>query len=140
MIGAEHTGVIGEQVDQHARPGTRAPHLWLDHDGRRIGVHDLFHDAFTLVTGPSGDEWTSAAAEVTARTSVPVRAYRVGPAASGAELTDVESEWATRYRLGQGGAALIRPDGYVAWRSEELRAHPAAALTDALRRILSVTA
>ncbi|MBJ6999537.1 FAD-dependent monooxygenase [Streptomyces sp. CRPSP2-6A1] len=139
MIGAEHTGVIGEQVDQHARPGTRAPHLWLDHNGRRIGVHDLFHDAFTLVTGPSGDEWTSAAAEATERTSVPVRAYRIGPAASGAELTDVESEWASRYRLGQGGAALIRPDGYVAWRSEDLPAHPGTALTDALRRILSVS-
>ncbi|MFI6850140.1 FAD-dependent monooxygenase [Kitasatospora sp. NBC_00085] len=139
-LGAEHTGVIGEQVEQRARPGSRAPHLWLDHEGRRIGVHDLFHDAFTLVTGPAGNEWTRAAAEAAAHTSVPVRAYRVGPASAGADLVDVEANWAARYRLGHGGAVLVRPDGYVAWRSEELPADPAAALAGALREVLSAKA
>lgn len=137
VIGAEHTGVIGETVDQRARPGTRAPHLWLDHEGRRIGVHDLFHDAFTVLTGPSGDEWKSAAEKTAEQTGLPLRAYRVGPPAAGTELADTEGEWAARYRLGHGGAVLVRPDGYVAWRSEELPGDPAAALTDALRRILA---
>ncbi|GAA2150409.1 FAD-dependent oxidoreductase [Kitasatospora kazusensis] len=136
MIGAEHTGVIGETVDQQAKPGTRAPHLWLDHEGRRIGVHDLFHDAFTLITGPSGDEWKRAAEAAAERTAVPVRSYRVGPASAGTELVDVEATWATRYRLGHGGAVLVRPDGYVAWRCEELPADPAAALADALGQVL----
>ncbi|WP_280702396.1 FAD-dependent monooxygenase [Kitasatospora sp. GP82] len=140
MIGAEHTGVIGETVEQQARPGTRAPHLWLDHEGRRIGVHDLFHDTFTLLTGPSGDEWKRAAATSAEQASVPVRAYRVGPSSAGTELVDVEGNWAARYRLGHGGAALVRPDGYVAWRSEELPEDPASALTDALHQVLGTKA
>jgi hypothetical protein len=36
------------------------------------------------------------------------------------------------FGIGPDGASLIRPDGYVAWRSCELPANPAGALTAAL--------
>jgi putative polyketide hydroxylase len=136
VIGAEHDTVYGDKLEQQAAPGTRAPHLWLDQDGDRIAVHDLFHDAFVLLTGSAGTAWTAAAGEVAGRTPVPLRAYRVGPASAGVDLVDVDGNWRPRYDLGRDGAVLIRPDGYVAWRSASPAAEPAALLEGALRQVL----
>ncbi|MFC5831394.1 FAD-dependent monooxygenase [Nonomuraea insulae] len=111
MIGDGPGTVFGDGVAQYARPGTRAPHLWLDQDGRRIGVHDLFHDSFVLLT--QSEAWARAAREVEG-----VRAYRIG-----ADLIDVEDVWRSRYD--GATAVLVRPDGYVAWRCDgEPAAHP----------------
>ncbi|MGI5269536.1 hypothetical protein ACQEUU_10325 [Nonomuraea sp. CA-218870] len=33
------------------------------------------------------------------------------------ELTDVTGQRRARYGVGAGGAVLIRPDGYIAWRA-----------------------
>jgi hypothetical protein len=44
-----------------ARPGSRAPHVWLQRDGERISTIDLFDAAFTLMTGTSGRGWCEAA-------------------------------------------------------------------------------
>ena len=41
------------------------------------------------------------------------------------------------FGIGTQGASLIRPDGYVAWRSCEGPADPTAALTAALARVAS---
>lgn len=43
----------------------------------------------------------------------------------------------TALGLGAGGAVLVRPDGYVAWRSAEAPADRAAALTWALGQVAS---
>ncbi|NUR90804.1 MAG: FAD-binding monooxygenase, partial [Nonomuraea sp.] len=101
--GPEHEEVFGDSVHQYARPGTRAPHLWLDRDGTRIGVHDLFHDAFVLLCGPDGDDWARAADKG-------VRVHQVG-----VDVLDVENVWSARYA--GAAAVLVRPDGYVAWRA-----------------------
>ncbi|MFG6194825.1 FAD-dependent monooxygenase [Nonomuraea sp. JJY05] len=123
MAGTLPESVFGDGVSQHARPGTRAPHLWLSLDGRRIGVHDLFHDSFVLLCGPGGEKWAGTAVEG-------VRVYRVG-----SELVDVEGRWESRYGC---DAVLVRPDGYVAWRSDDPASEddPATRLTTALHQIL----
>ncbi|MFC6883222.1 MULTISPECIES: FAD-dependent oxidoreductase [Actinomadura] len=136
VLGPAHPSVYGDDLAQHAAPGTRAPHLWLSRAGARITVHDLFHDAFTLLTGPGGAPWVEAAYQVAAETAVPLRGFRVGPEGDGIHLIDVDHAWEPRYRLGPTGAALVRPDGYVAWRSPSLPDSPATALADALHRIL----
>lgn len=136
VVGAEHDSVYGDELEQRALPGTRAPHLWLDSDGDRITVHDLFHDAFVLLTGRDGTAWTEAAKRIAAHMAFPLRAYRVGPASTGVELIDVEGAWQARYGLGRHGAALVRPDGYVAWRHCSSAGVPAPLLTEALHRIL----
>src|SRR5262249_23219200 len=40
-----------------ARPGNRAPHLWVARDGRRISTLDLFDTSFVLLAGRRGGEW-----------------------------------------------------------------------------------
>jgi predicted hotdog family 3-hydroxylacyl-ACP dehydratase len=48
-----------------------------------------------------------------------------------------DSALRSAFGLGPAGASLVRPDGYVAWRSLELPSDPVAALTDALQRVSS---
>jgi putative polyketide hydroxylase len=138
VIGAEHRGVYGGEAMQGAAPGTRAPHLWVEHGGRRISVHDLFHNAFVLLTGAEDTGWIEAVDS--SEGLVPLRAFRVGPVSSGAELVDVEGTWQSRYGLGHGDAVLVRPDGYVAWRAGSSPGNRSARLAAALRTILAIGA
>jgi len=55
----------------------------------------------------------------------------------GAELADPEGRFPAAYGLTPSGASLVRPDGFVAWRSKELVRHPKGALVQALRAILA---
>ena len=43
------------------RPGARAPHVFLDRDGRRLSTLDLFGRNFVLLAGPEGGSWCDAA-------------------------------------------------------------------------------
>jgi hypothetical protein len=44
-------------------------------------------------------------------------------------------DFQTAFGIGPDGASLVRPDGYVAWRSIELPADPTASLTTALTEV-----
>ncbi|MER7457059.1 FAD-dependent monooxygenase [Micromonospora sp. NPDC126480] len=135
-VGARPDPVYGRELATRAEPGLRAPHLWLDRGGERISVHDLCHDAFVLLTGDGAVRWDGVGSLVARELSVPLRAYRIGPAAAGADLVDVEGVFAARYDT--AGATLLRPDGYVAWCSRD-PVDPAAALREALRTVLGRT-
>jgi 2-polyprenyl-6-methoxyphenol hydroxylase-like FAD-dependent oxidoreductase len=104
--------------------GMRAPHAWIRRDGRRISTLDLFDGRLTLLTGRRAGPWRRAAATIAAA-GPPITVLSVGR-----ELHDDDGTFADRYALGDTGAALVRPDGYVAWRSS---APPAEAAAD-LRR------
>jgi putative polyketide hydroxylase len=55
-------------------------------------------------------------------------------------VTDAEvfqNRFRDAFGLGPSGAALIRPDGYVAWRSVELPSDPAAAIAVAMTQVAS---
>lgn len=94
-----------------ARPGHRAPHLWL-RDG--MSTLDAFGPHFTLF---SDGGWADAAKEADARTGVPVTPVEV-----------TSPDWARAYGVEPGGAVLVRPDGHVAWRSATGPASPADAI------------
>jgi putative polyketide hydroxylase len=52
-------------------------------------------------------------------------------------LEDPGDQWPSAYGVGADGAVLVRPDGYVAWRSPAMVADPPATLAAALARILA---
>ncbi|MET7466844.1 FAD-dependent monooxygenase [Nonomuraea sp. NPDC005501] len=114
------------------RPGSRAPHVVLDWDGRHISTIDLFATGFVLMTGPKGRAWTDAGRRVQDLLGIQLTRVIVGD-----ELKDVDGVFEERYGVGGGGAVLVRPDGYVAWRSPGPDPAPAATLERALRRLLS---
>src|SRR5260370_11609848 len=61
-----------------ARPGSRAPHLWLGRDGEQISALDLFDTSFVLLVGEKGQAWRAAAEHVAQQLGVPLRCYSIG--------------------------------------------------------------
>jgi len=110
---AEEGDVLTPRLELTGEPGTRAPHVWLDRDGERLSTVDLFWSSYVLLTREDGHAWCDAAARIADRLRVPLRAYRVGP---GGDLVDADGDWARRFGVPPGGAVLVRPDAFVAWR------------------------
>ena len=112
-----------------ARPGARAPHLWLQRDGERISSLDLYSDRFVLLAGTeTGSAWRQAARQVSPQIDVVV---------VGETVIDMDGKWRELYGV-EDGAVLIRPDGHVAWRARHAVSDPVAALQDVLDRVLCV--
>ena len=116
-----------------ARPGHRAPHVWLERDGARLSTLDLFESGLTLLAGAAGRRWCVAAEQRAPALGVPLRAYTVGV---GCDLGDPGGMWAQVYGAGSDGAVLVRPDGYVAWRAQQGCEDPSTTLDRVLRRVL----
>jgi hypothetical protein len=112
-------------------PGCRAPHVWLADDG--LSTLDLFGPHFTVLAGPDGAAWSTAARSVSATVPTTVVGYAIG--APG--LRENTARFLDVYGIEPGGAVLVRPDGYVAWRSRAaVGADPGTELEGALQRIL----
>lgn len=116
-----------------ARPGSRAPHMWLWRDGQQISTLDLFDTGFVLLTGPAGEPWRRAGEEVAERLRVPIHCSTVG---LGGPLIDTAGAWLSLYGIAADGAVVVRPDGHAAWRSQTVEAAPTARLAAAFRCIL----
>jgi 2-polyprenyl-6-methoxyphenol hydroxylase-like FAD-dependent oxidoreductase len=117
-----------------ALPGTRAPHAVLLRHGHAISTLDLYMGTFVLMAGPDGEVWRTAARDVADRVGVAVDCHRIGADVHAA------SDFCEAHGIAADGAFLVRPDGYVAWRSRHLSDDPSSALGDALRRVLSAAA
>ncbi len=114
-------------------PGSRVPHLWLERQGRRISTLDLLDGRFILLAGPDGRPWQKAASEAAASLGIKLAAYRVG---SDGELLDLENVWQVRMGVSAEGALLVRPDGFVAWRTSTLPSSPQPLLEQVLATML----
>jgi len=115
-----------------ARPGGRAPHAWLQRqDGDRVSSIDLLGTGFVLLAGARGGGWVDAAKAIQA-TGIEVTAITVGNGA----LQAADGGWRETYGIDESGAVLVRPDGYVGWRSASGAADPAAALAHAMGAIV----
>jgi hypothetical protein len=103
-----------------ARPGSRAPHGWID-EGKARSTLDLFGRGFVLLRlGENAPETTEIGAAAAAR-GVPLEVVSL-PSRDIADLY-------------QGRLVLVRPDGHVAWRSDD-PPDDAAALIDRVRGAL----
>ena len=112
------------------RPGFRAPHLPISLDDRESTL-DLFGRGLVLLAGARGEPWCSAAAAAGAALGVAVDGHRIDRA------VDPTGRFGELYGTGEEGAALVRPDGFVAWRSHEARPEPEAELERMLARVLA---
>jgi putative polyketide hydroxylase len=111
-----------------ARPGERAPHVWVRRDGRRASILDLFEDRLTVLAGTGGADWARAA-------------RRSGPApiqvlVADRDLPDPRGTLRAAYRLAPDSAVLVRPDGIVAWRHDGPCRDRGAVLTRAMETAL----
>jgi putative polyketide hydroxylase len=116
------------------QPGTRVPHVWVQHGGRRVSTLDLLGGSFTLLTTEDRAPWAAAAAGASAALGVPIAVHQIG--GSGGAL-DPDGAWAKVTGLAPDGALLVRPDDFVGWRAERLPADPERELRQALSAILA---
>jgi 2-polyprenyl-6-methoxyphenol hydroxylase-like FAD-dependent oxidoreductase len=115
-----------------ARPGSRAPHVWLRRGNEQISTIDLFGPRFVLLTGRDGDAWKRAA-EGISPSRLPLVAFTIG---ENGDLGDPNGNWHSVYGVDTDGAVLVRPDGYVAWRSRSGEANPQGVLRAAVDCLL----
>jgi hypothetical protein len=93
---------------------------------------DLFGSHFTLLAGRDGATWQRAA-EAVAPSWPPLVAHVIG---ADREVSDPDGNWHAAYGIDTDGAVLVRPDGYVAWRSRSGAASPEAALRAVFEQLL----
>jgi 2-polyprenyl-6-methoxyphenol hydroxylase-like FAD-dependent oxidoreductase len=128
---------VGDRAAEYvpnARPGSRAPHVWLERGGARVSSLDLFGTGFVLLVPAAARAWSAAVADSALPVAVTLR--RIGP---GGDLDDPTGTWARLYDVGADGAVLVRPDGHVAWRVAVCPPDPRASLRAALATILAPT-
>ena len=137
----QSAAVLGAPVDPRpalpiteltGQPGTRAPHIWLTRHGQRLSTIDLFGRDYVLLTGSDGSAWVNAARSVT---DTGVASHRIG---GDGDFADSEGRWAEGYGVTAGGAVLVRPDGFVAWRNADISNDPTRELSAALSELLAV--
>jgi putative polyketide hydroxylase len=117
-----------------ARPGSRAPHVWLQRDGARISTTDVVGNGFVLLTSSNATAWLQAAERLGVTTGLKLKALTIG---SGG-IADPDGHWPAAYGLDDTGAVLVRPDGYVGWRSSSMTVDPMTTLREALSAILGL--
>lgn len=93
--------------ESKGRPGTRAPHVWIERDGEKISTLDLFGRGFVLLAGSGGTGWRDKG-----------RAGREVFVVGEDGIADPENAFPGAYGITPSGAVLVRPDGFVAWRGE----------------------
>lgn len=119
------------------RPGSPLPHAWIDDEsGLRRPIKDLVGPGrFLLIAGEDGDAWCEAARELAAHENLPIDAVRIGHLDG--ELFDPRCSWLRRRQITSRGALLVRPDRFIAWRSQGATERPVEELARALGRILA---
>ena len=119
------------------RPGAPLPHAWIDdEDGHRRPVKDLLAPGrFLLIAGEDGHAWCEAARQLAAEAGLPLDAVRIGHLDG--DLYDPRCSWLRHRQIASGGAILVRPDRFIAWRHPAASGEPRAALAAALSQILA---
>ncbi|MGV9344086.1 FAD-dependent oxidoreductase [Streptomyces spiralis] len=136
--------VVPEGMRLTGEPGSRAPHMWLRRDGERVSTLDLYERSLVLLSDArSAAGWHAAAQRIAEDTGVRLASYRIG-ADAGADLVydarGAESEeapdWARTHGTTADGAVLVRPDGFVAWRTAGAVPDPEGVLREVLATLL----
>ncbi|MFF9059403.1 FAD-dependent oxidoreductase [Streptomyces sp. NPDC014882] len=147
VVGTDPTSpVVPEKLALDGSPGTRAPHLWVRHEDRRLSTLDLYERSLVLLSDADGDAgagrsdgWHEAAVRLAGELSVPLVSYRVGAGPDAALVPEDGADWRERHGTAAGGAVLVRPDGFVAWRSPGPVPEPEPVLRRVLTTVLALS-
>lgn len=112
VINAAPNGPDAMRPDQwKGQPGTRAPHLWITIGKHKISILDLFQKGWVMIT--TDKQWQDVAKSFF-DSKIKLDTYLIGHDI----ITADPHAFKTLYGIGDHGAVLIRPDGYIAWKSD----------------------
>ncbi|THZ63679.1 hypothetical protein D6C86_02981 [Aureobasidium pullulans] len=117
--------------DPYVLPGGRLPHVWLiDADGEKLSSLDLVKRNFVLFTTDVGSPWLQASE----KQSIAIDAYPIN--SSSQPYLDVEDSTKKVWKMEDGEALLVRPDGIIAWKAPRMTSGHDEQLAEALRIVL----
>jgi 2-polyprenyl-6-methoxyphenol hydroxylase-like FAD-dependent oxidoreductase len=122
----------GDPLRSRGTPGTRAPHVLLERDGKPISSFDLFTKNFCMLAATDGNAWCEAARVAAAELRLPLDAHQIERGA----LRDPRQCFADAYGVSSTGAVLVRPDGFVAWRAMDASDASAATMRKVFASLL----
>ncbi|KAK1580578.1 FAD binding domain-containing protein [Colletotrichum navitas] len=112
------------------QPGTRAPDVTVSAGGEEVSSLDLFGGGWVLL---SRDEaWRAGAERVGAEAGVGCEFVHIRARATEA---DEQETFEGSFGVSESGAVLVRPDGFIAWRSAEKGTGFEAAFLEAFRSV-----
>ncbi|MFC8054423.1 MULTISPECIES: FAD-dependent monooxygenase [Bacillus cereus group] len=120
-------------VDLSGRPGTRAPHFFGMYEGEKVSILDLFGNNFVLLTEIENSSWAEAVFDVSSKLGINIKVYSVG--LRGDFITQ-ENIFRELYGIENEGVVLIRPDGFIGWRSEKGTANLRIMLNEVMNHLL----
>jgi len=116
------------------RPGTRLAHVPLLRDGRAFSTLDLIGRDFALLVASGGSGWLQPARAAAERFGIPLATCRIGT-----DALDRDGVFLSRTGLSPSGALLVRPDGFIAWRSGDAASDPRSVSEHVLAGVLCRT-
>lgn len=132
--GADASPLTQHPRTLHGEPGTRAPHIMLEHAGTSASTIDLCGGKWTLLVGAKGNAWREAARHVASRLGFSLSVLVIGE-----EWQDVVGVWHEKYGVGATGAVLVRPDNVIAWRTSTIAdVQPEQTLEQVMSSLLSL--
>jgi 2-polyprenyl-6-methoxyphenol hydroxylase-like FAD-dependent oxidoreductase len=111
--------------ESKGRPGSRAPHVFVDRDGTRVSTLDLLGLDFVLLLAPGGEAWRAPAMDAASELGLTLDSHVIS-----------EAEFPDAYGITAAGAVLVRPDGVVGWRALDGTGASRGAMHDAMRTLL----
>jgi putative polyketide hydroxylase len=126
----------GEVDDPRLRSwtvGARVPHIPVSVGGGQGSTLDLSRSGFALLVTEQPEDWQRAVDDVERDRSIPIAVHHLlaGALDTGQEPGRSESA------AGFGSAALVRPDGVVAWKTTASADQAAQRLPGVLSEVLS---
>ena len=99
----------------HGQTGTRFPHAWIKRGAEQLSTLDLFGGMYVLLVGPKApDRWAHGVGRGSAHPPACLHVAGVD-----FEFADRGVDWRGLTGLPDDAAVLVRPDGFVAGRSDE---------------------
>lgn len=136
--GDEDLPLARRPEEWRGEPGTYAVHLMFEQVGKPISTLDLVDSHFVLLAGPHGHHWKEAAQHAKEVLHLELPSYQIGGEIG--DIIDTENRFCEAYGITSTGAVLLRPDGFIGWRSKGAEPNiqeARQALTQALSTLLS---
>lgn len=133
ILSEESSTALLFENEPSGSPGTRAPHVQVMHNGEQFSLLDLYGKNFVLLTGAAGQRWHTLFTGGEKKLGITVDTYAIGP---GQQYIDSDANFLASYSISEAGAALVRPDGFIAWREQRAPAQTTEEGQQLLARLL----